>query len=341
MISSVCMYAQSISGSFDQTAIGAEGTAVLSVIANPPNVNQDPGEFQVLIDFPNDGSYIDITPAAGPAAEVGAPAMTWVQIADSGGSSSWYGTNDNVVLATIGGGEWKVTVEGVGPDSGGTPVNSVVTLLYADSGADGNTLDNSAGLVLDALLPVEFSNINALNQDCETVKIVWQTQSELNNEGFFVERSIESTNNFESIGYVEGRGNSNSEHNYNYSDDINGFNNNANVYYRIKQVDVDGRFDYSDVVGVKLDCIEAISFNVYPNPTINELYVQVDGNLGAASDVVLLNNLNQVISTIPVDRNDARTKVDMSRYTAGLYYVRVLGNDNTILFSDKIIKVGN
>ena len=330
--------AQSISGEFDETEIGAEGTSILTVTANPPNVDQDPGEFQVLIDFPNDGSYIDMNAPTEPIAGAGAPSMTWVSVADGGGSNSWLGTNDNLVLATIGGGQWTVTVEGVGPDSGGNQVTSVVSLIYADEASDGNLLDNAAGLILNELLPVEFSYFNARNQDCQTVNVAWQTQSEINNDGFFIERSIGSTDHFESLGFVEGRGNSNTEQNYTFEDDINGFKSSGNIYYRIKQVDIDGRYDYTDIVTVDLDCDDtAIRISVYPNPTINDLYVNVDGDLAVASSIVILNSLNQVIATLPVDQTDSRTKIDMTKYVSGMYFIKVLDNTSEILFTKKIL----
>ena len=333
----IVMHGQSISGEFNVTSIGIEGTATLTVTANPPNVDQQPGEFQVLVDFPNDGKYVDVT-VGDPIAGVGAPSMTWVSIGDGGGSNSWLGTNDNVVLATIGGGQWTLTVEGVGPDSGGNQVISVVSLIYADEASDGNLLDNAAGLILNELLPVEFSYFNARNQDCITVDLAWQTQSEINNDGFFVERSIGSTDHYESLGFVEGKGNSNTEQNYTFKDDINGFKGNGNVYYKIKQVDVDGRFDYSETVTINLDCDDtALRIRVYPNPTMNDLYVSIDGDLEVASSIEILNNLNQKVASQPVDQTDFRTKIDMAKYVAGVYYVRVLDNSGEILFTKKII----
>lgn len=333
----VIVQAQSISGEFDVLAIGAEGTATLTITANPPNVDQQPGDFQVLIDFPNDGSYIDMN-GGDPTAGSGAPNMTWIQLADGGGSDSWLGTNDNVVAATIGGGQWTVTVEGIGPDSGGNQVFSVVSLVYNDGVVEGNIIDNPAGLILDDLLPVEFSYIDARNQDCESVNVVWQTQSEINNEGFFIERSVGAANDFKSLGFVEGIGNSTIEQDYSFVDDIKGFNANANFYYRIKQVDLDGRFSYSKTVVINLECEGKIArISVYPNPTINDLYVNVEGDLDVATSIIVLNNLSQIVGNLPVNKNDTRTKVDMSNYIAGMYFIRVLNNTGEIIFTEKII----
>ena len=331
------LQAQSITAEFDETEIGVEGTSVMTVTANPSNVDQAPGEFQIQIDFPQDGSYIDINggePIAGP----GSPEMTWVTVAQSGGSDTWLGTNVNTVLAIIGGGAWTLTVEGVGPDSGGSQVLSVVSLIYADSDGDGNLIDDSAGLILNDALPVEFSYVNARSQDCESVDVIWQTQTEINNRGFFIERSVGSVDRFEDMGFVESNGNSNKEQTYTFEDNIDDLSGNTNLYYRIKQVDIDGRVSFSEMVVIRLDCEDqSVRFNVSPNPAFNDLYVDVDGSLDVASKIVILNSLSQTIATFPINKTDSRTLVDVTKYIAGMYYIRILNNNNEVIFTEKII----
>ena len=74
--------------------------------------------------------------------------------------------------------------------------------LITDSDGDGNLIDDSAGLILNDALPVEFSYVNARSQDCESVDVIWQTQTEINNRGFFIERSVGSVDRFEDMGFV-------------------------------------------------------------------------------------------------------------------------------------------
>lgn len=341
VFSVVIINAQVITASFDQTAIGAEGTSILSVVANPPGEDQQPGEFQVLIDFPNDGSYVDITPGD-PVGLAGAPDMDWTVLVDGGGSDTWLGTNINVVPAIIGGGTWEITVEGVGPDSGGNQVFSVASLVYAEGGVPGFIIDDPAGIILDDLLPVEFSMIDVRNTNCESVDVVWQTQSEINNDGFFIERSIGSVNNFESLDFVKGRGNSNQEQSYSFADDIIGQGLAGNIYYRIKQVDIDGRYDYSEIVSIKLDCnnIERLVINAYPNPTMDELYIDFKSGNQDVQNIIVKNSLNQLVETIERKDND-QIIIDMTKYTAGIYYVQIVDVSSNVIYSDKIIKVGN
>jgi len=326
------LQAQSITAEFDETEIGVEGTSVMTVTANPSNVDQAPGEFQIQIDFPQDGSYIDIN-GGEPIAGTGSPEMTWITISESGGSDTWLGTNVNTVLATIGGGSWTLTVEGVN-DTGGLQDFTVSVLYYND----GLEVDDNAGLIINDALPVEFSHVNARSQDCENVDVIWQTQTEINSKGFFIERSVGSVDRFEDMGFVESKGDSNKEQTYTFEDNINDLSGNSNLYYRIKQVDIDGRVSFSEMVVIRLDCEDqAVRFNVRPNPAFNDLYVDVDGSLDVASKIVVLNSLSQTIATLPINKTDSRTLVDVTKYTAGMYYIKILNNNNEVIFTEKII----
>ncbi len=113
------------------------------------------------------------------------------------------------------------------------------------------------------IVPVELTsftgNVNNLGQ----VVLNWQTATELNNQGFEIERRTESSE-FRTIAFVEGAGTVTETRNYSYIDKTadQGIN-----YYRLKQVDFDGTFAYSDEVEV--DAAGPLSFNLdqnYPNP---------------------------------------------------------------------------
>ena len=326
------LQAQSITAEFDETEIGVEGTAVLTVTATPPNVNQEPGEFQILIDFPQSGNYID-SDGVEPVAIAGSPEMTWITISESGGSDTWLGTNVNTVIATIGGGTWTLTVEGVN-DTGGLQDLTVSELYYND----GDQVVDDAELIVNDALPVEFSYVNARSQDCENVDVIWQTQTEINSKGFFIERSVGSVDRFEDMGFVESKGDSNKEQTYTFEDNINDLSGNSNLYYRIKQVDIDGRVSFSEMVVIRLDCEDqAVRFNVRPNPAFNDLYVDVDGSLDVASKIVILNSLSQTIATLPINKTDSRTLIDVTKYIAGMYYIRILNNNNEVIFTEKVI----
>ena len=112
-------------------------------------------------------------------------------------------------------------------------------------------------------LPVELSAFTANFKD-DKIVLEWKTETEVNNYGFDIERSTDNSN-WMAIVFVEGHGNSNSPKQYNFNDtDIV---QSGKYHYRLKQIDNDGTFEYSDVVTVTvgIPVLFALSQN-YPNP---------------------------------------------------------------------------
>jgi hypothetical protein len=109
-------------------------------------------------------------------------------------------------------------------------------------------------------LPVKLVKFLA-SADAKTAKLYWETASELNNDKFEIERSTNGTD-FAKIGEVKGNGTSQKLNIYNFKDfaPANGIN-----YFRLKQLDFDGKFEYSDVRFVNFD-LGDLAINIYPNP---------------------------------------------------------------------------
>ncbi|MFZ4796545.1 MAG: T9SS type A sorting domain-containing protein [Bacteroidia bacterium] len=122
-------------------------------------------------------------------------------------------------------------------------------------------------------LPVKWLTFNATKIDKNNIQLAWSTASEINNKGFDIDRSFDGKN-FTNIGFVKGAGTSNKLNNYSFIDaNSNGF----DVYYRLKQIDFDGKFNYSNIV--KISNTDNGTFdiiNVQPNPFDNELNIKVN-----------------------------------------------------------------
>ena len=117
-------------------------------------------------------------------------------------------------------------------------------------------------------LPVELSSFSAVILKNE-VKLNWRTVTEVNNYGFEVERQVGSgqatVGNWEMIGFVNGHGNSNSPKEYEFNDATVIFA--GTYYYRLKQIDNDGRYEYSKKIEVDFDSpINFVLKQNYPNP---------------------------------------------------------------------------
>ena len=118
---------------------------------------------------------------------------------------------------------------------------------------------------LTDVVPVEMLTFTASVRNSE-VQLLWSTTSELNNRGFEIERSINNDNNFITIGFVDGKGNSTELNYYSFADNpqLNGVN---QIYYRLKQVDFNGTFSFSNIVNVSYDVPAEFVLNQnYPNP---------------------------------------------------------------------------
>jgi hypothetical protein len=118
---------------------------------------------------------------------------------------------------------------------------------------------------LTDIVPVELLAFNA-SVNGSQVQLLWSTASELNNLGFEIQRSVDNEDNFSTVAFVDGNGNSTEINYYSYTDNpqLSGVN---QIYYRLKQVDLDGSFSYSDIVNVTYDVpAEFVLSQNFPNP---------------------------------------------------------------------------
>ncbi|MCU0447596.1 MAG: LamG domain-containing protein [Microscillaceae bacterium] len=117
-------------------------------------------------------------------------------------------------------------------------------------------------------LPVEFRYFDAHRTSADKVLLSWQTSYEHNNQGFVVEQS-ENNHDFSAVGYVERIRDSNTRLHYSFV-----VYNSKPAYYRLKQLDFDGKYSFTHTRFVGGDSVNKIYF--YPNPTQNQLNIKGD-----------------------------------------------------------------
>lgn len=173
-----------------------------------------------------------------------------------------------------------------------------------------------------SILPVELLYFTAKAQGSQSL-LEWKTASEINNSHFEIERSNDAIQ-FEKIGEVAGSGNSNIEIHYQFTDElpISGIN-----YYRLKQVDYDGAFEYSNIVSVYFE--DLLSISVFPNPSSQQIFVQMKENRQDLR-LQIFNITGQLLLESTLPKGDSRAAMDVSALPRGTYFVRVNG-DQTIL----------
>ena len=115
------------------------------------------------------------------------------------------------------------------------------------------------------LLPVELTSFEGLVNGNDVV-LNWETASELNNAGFDIEFSNSADGQFSKVGFVSGQGTTDEVSRYQFSHAYTGFEG-QQVSYRLKQLDFDGAFEYSDVVTIQLPAAATAKLHqAYPNP---------------------------------------------------------------------------
>ncbi|MFZ1369571.1 MAG: RHS repeat-associated core domain-containing protein, partial [Ferruginibacter sp.] len=148
----------------------------------------------------------------------------------------------------------------------------------------------------------------------------WATANEQNSKQFDVERSLTGTS-FSRIGIVNAVGNSNQTSTYQYSDhDIDRLNSEL-MFYRLKQIDIDGRFKYSNIVRLRYSEKNTVNSIVYPNPTHGSVTVLVGDNslVGSVADLYDING--RLLESIKITANSQL--VNMSKYVNGVYIIRL------------------
>jgi hypothetical protein len=177
-------------------------------------------------------------------------------------------------------------------------------------------------------LPVTLISFKA-QQKNNGVYLTWTTSSEINNEFFTIESSIDGEN-FKAIKKIRGAGFSNEILNYAYLDDkpYIGIN-----YYRLKQTDYDGNYTYSDIIAVNVKKLEN-KFSVYPNPIWNSQFT-ISGLINEEKYTISLCDLSgRIIKTISAEfTNEIIFKVE-NDITKGYYFVIVQSDIRT-----EIIKI--
>jgi hypothetical protein len=178
-------------------------------------------------------------------------------------------------------------------------------------------------------LPIKLTSFKGEAQGRNN-KLTWATSSEVNFKEFVVERSADGKA-FAAVGSPVPTKGVSTGSNYSFID----FNGAAGtLYYRLKSVDNDGTFEYSDVIAIKSSLAQTENVVIYPNPTPGPLTVQHAAGLEKAT-ISLIDLGGKEIKLLNIERNSTSTSLDLTDLQSGVYFIQVSNGEKSVI---KLIK---
>lgn len=177
------------------------------------------------------------------------------------------------------------------------------------------------------VLSVNGLVFNAHKKNSNQVLLQWTTTREANNKGFEVQHSTNGSN-FTAIGFVNGRGTNGNGASYDFSDisPVAGKN-----FYRLKQIDLDNKAQYSPVRFVDLDKTSGLA--VYPNPVSSTLNIISNYNF-TRPNILIRDAGGRLLIQSPA--NNGTNSFDVQKFAAGKYFVEM--SDGTTILKTNFIK---
>ena len=180
-----------------------------------------------------------------------------------------------------------------------------------------NIAGKNISIINNAPLPIELSNFLG-DRIKDEIRLSWQTNSEIQNKGFEVYRSI---NNFpfEKIGWIDGNLSSDQKNYYTFNDLNPGYGIN---YYQLKQIDLDGTSDNSEIIAVNFDNSD-FDIQVFPNPTDQRFSIRIKNPLLQIMKVQIHDNLGLKIWESQVTSEESNWTKELEIKKNGLYLITV------------------
>ena len=174
----------------------------------------------------------------------------------------------------------------------------------------------------EVILPVELTSFQAKKKD-QSVLLDWETASEINNKGFQIEHSSNGED-FKNIGWKEGAGNSTERLNYQFADDSPSLGTN---YYRLLQMDFDGKSSYSDVKTVLFE--SSFKFDIFPNPAKEYAYMEFFTEKIQDVNINIFSSNGQLAMTKIASLQEGMNNlsIPIQELTRGIYIISVIHNN--------------
>jgi hypothetical protein len=275
----------------------------------------------------------------------------------NGTTESWTAATDNAILVLEFGGGLSGTSEIVQlndltSSSGGTngitlwymqinvigDITNYAEKFYGTNPVNSEFGDSQTETAAPVSLPINLRTFTAEKHGDDEALLQWTSSSEVNSSHYEVERSMDNSN-WEKITVVKAAGDSHVDIDYEYIDTKLPIDRNTTIfYYRLRMVDNDGEFDYSDVRKVSFTLVDDTTVKIYPNPAnsivrVNTLTSQV---LDKDATTRIFDVNGKIIFEQVISENGINS-IDISRIPANVYFIEV--NIGTEQFIEKLVIV--
>ena len=179
-------------------------------------------------------------------------------------------------------------------------------------------------------LPVQLTSFTALLTN-NGVHLNWETATEVNNYGFEVERQ-EAVGNWQKVGFVNGHGNSNSPKSYTFIDATTPV---GKVQYRLKQIDFDGKFEYSNVIEVNIESpASLVLYQNSPNPFNPTTEIKFALPKSSEVELSVYNMLGEKVGNLLsglMNAGEHKVNFDASNLSSGVYFYKLTTDNNVTI----------
>ena len=217
---------------------------------------------------------------------------------------------------------------GMSAKAGADPNVNIGWTIGGTLGITGQAVHHGVNIFsVNSPVPVELTYFKGETLADNSVQLLWQTASELNNEGFYIQRSKDGVH-WKDLGFEPGYGTTVDVKDYVWidTDPMSGAN-----YYRLRQVDTDGTFEFSPVVLVQIVGSSNQKMVVYPNPSSGDLFYHLD-DLNAVNRIQLFDGMGKMLQE--TTQIDGTFSID--HLPAGLYWFSA--ETNTGRLYERIVK---
>ena len=204
-----------------------------------------------------------------------------------------------------------------------------VSGIGSQTGNLSTTITNQSTAIISPAnnLPVTLISFTAIKSG-SNAQLNWTTTLEVDNDHFDIERSSDGVN-FVKVGTVKGNGTTSILHYYEYADDISALS--GIVYYRLKDVDIDGKFGYSKIIALRLDGSSmSASFSAYPNPFNSNIKLTVSTTKNTNASISIINTAGQRLANQLVQLQTGQNIVvlqNLNSLEPGIYIVELVTED--------------